>query len=320
LLIDAALTAPGVPPNLTSSVNGTTVTLTWLVPTSLDPATSYVIEAGSSAGSTNIAVFDTLSAATSFTVTGVPAGTYFVRVRARNSAGTSAASNEVVVIVAGGPCAGSPNAPSGLTASVNGSSVSLSWTASGSGCAPTGYVVEAGSTPGASNLANVNTGSAATTFSAGGVPAGTYYVRVRAANGSGASGPSNETIVIVGTSASLTGRWVGVAPDGMIIEDAPGACDLELDLQLDLTQSGTTVTGTAITTTRRLSSTPGCRGGVDMWTLLNLTVGSGTISFSFQNQSGPGTIDFSGTFTATRMTGTLVTFGGRRGTFTVNRQ
>jgi hypothetical protein len=36
-----------------------------------------VIEAGSSAGSTNIAVLDTLTTATSFTVTGVPPGTYF---------------------------------------------------------------------------------------------------------------------------------------------------------------------------------------------------------------------------------------------------
>ena len=206
-----ATAAPTAPPNLTSSVSGSTVTLTWLVPTSPDPATSYVIEAGSSAGATNIAVIDTLSTSTSFTATGVPAGTYFVRVRARNSAGTSAASNEVVVIVGGGACTTAPGAPSGLSASVNGSSVTLTWTAPSGGCPPTGYVIEAGSSSGANNLANFNTGSTATTFSASGVPNGTYFVRVRAGASTGVSGASNEVIVTVGTApaSNLSGTWAG---------------------------------------------------------------------------------------------------------------
>src|SRR5206468_9034142 len=137
---------------------------------------------GSSAGTSNIIVFDTLSTATTFTATSVPAATYFVRVKARNGAGTSAASNESVVVVGGSTCATAPGSPTGLTSSVTGSSVTISWTAPASGCAPTGYVVEAGSAAGLSNLANFNTGSAATTFSASGVGAGTYFVRVRAAN------------------------------------------------------------------------------------------------------------------------------------------
>src|SRR5688572_15061393 len=57
--------------------------------------------------------------------------------------------------------------------------------------------------------------------------------------------------------AAVTGRWVGVAPEGMLIEDGPGACDLDLDLQLDLTASGASVTGTATTKTRRLAPTCG---------------------------------------------------------------
>src|SRR5207244_11565967 len=124
-----------------------------------DPAASYGIEAGASAGSNNITVFDTLRTALFFIAVDVPAGTYFVRVRARNSAGTSAASNEVVVIVGGGACvSGTPSAPSGLTSSVSGASVSLSWTPPASGCA-TGDVIGAGLTPASSNLAHFNTGS-----------------------------------------------------------------------------------------------------------------------------------------------------------------
>jgi hypothetical protein len=90
----------GPPSNLASTVVGSTVTLTWQPPASGSPL-SYVIEAGSSPGNANLAVFDTGSAATTVTVPNVPAGTYYVRVRAR-SGGSSGTSNEVVVTV-GGP-------------------------------------------------------------------------------------------------------------------------------------------------------------------------------------------------------------------------
>ncbi len=113
------------------------------------------------------------------------------------------------------------------------------------------------------------------------------------------------------------------------MELVPGVpCDLEFDLQLDLTSTGSGVTGTAITTLRKqnpLASNCGAGpGAVQQWPLLtNGVVGPGSISFSLP---GPNefTINFSGTFTATRMTGTVVTSGPgagpRRGTFALNRQ
>jgi hypothetical protein len=318
--------APSAPPNLASSVNGSTVTLVWQAPASPEAATSYLIEAGSSAGSSNLLVFDTLSPATAFTATNVPPGTYFVRVRARNSDGASVPSNEVVVVVGGAPCAGPPGAPSGLTASVNGSTVSLAWTAA-SGCAPTAYVVEAGSSPGSSNLANFTIGSTATTFSAAGVPVGTYYVRVRAASGSGAGGPSNEVIVTVGggSPSSVTGRWVGVAPEGIIIlQDPYDVCPAEYDLQLDLTSNGTEVTGTGTTRLRRVEAAGPCGsvlGEVATYGVIDGNVGSGSISLTL---GGNRTFRFSGTFTATRMTGTVAvrefTPFAQSASFAVNRQ
>jgi hypothetical protein len=76
-----------------------------------------------------------------------------------------------------------------------GADVTLGWTA-GAGTVDA-YIIEAGSVAGASDLANFSTGSAAPEFHATGVPAGHYYVRVRAVSAGGTSGPSNEVLVIV---------------------------------------------------------------------------------------------------------------------------
>lgn len=120
---------------------------------------------------------------------------------------------------------------------------------------------------------------------------------------------------------------MGINLDGMIIEPGAGSptvCDIEFDLQLDLTASGTVVMGTAVTKLRKLVPNPvscGAIGAEEKWTVINGTVGSSTIAFSFPNPDARGgTIDFSGTFTDARMTGTVVSFAGRRGTFVVNRQ
>ena len=106
--------------------------------------------------------------------------------------------------------------------------------------------------------------------------------------------------------------------DGMILEPGPGACTLELDLTLDLVPNGTSVTGTATTVERKVA--PGCSGlgSVDTSAVINGRLGTGTISFSLP-AGGSNTLDFSGTFTGTRMSGTVLTFGGRRGMFVVNR-
>jgi hypothetical protein len=220
----AGLTAPGAPGSLVATSTGSSVTLTWTAPTSGDPVLAYTIEAGSSSGAANLASFSTGNSATTFSATGVGSGSYYVRVRATNTAGTSAPSNEALLVVG---CS-LPGAPSGLReVSNSGGTVVLSWTAaSGS---PTSYIVQAGSTFGAANLANSDLGSAATTLTATGVGPGQYYVRVRAKNACGTGNPSNElllgvarivppTITVISPVRGLTGggQLVTLQGDGFL--------------------------------------------------------------------------------------------------------
>jgi hypothetical protein len=115
-----------------------------------------------------------------------------------------------------------PGAPTGLTGTVNGSTVTLSWTApagpvlaSPSPSNPaTGYVVEVGTAPGWTNLISFNTGTLATTFVANGIPTGQYYIRVRGSNIYGTGPASNEIRLIVGNvtpgaPSGLAGGAVG---------------------------------------------------------------------------------------------------------------
>jgi len=189
------------PVNLTSIIVGSAVTLSWEPAASGAVPTTYIVEAGSFSGGSDLAVFSTDSVATTITVQQVPTGTYFVRVRAGNSGGTSPPSNEVVAVVgtgAPGPSPeGVPGPPSRLAISVSGSTASFVWNPPTSGGPPTAYLIEAGSSPGLSNLASFSTQTPGTSLSVGNVPAGTYFVRVRGQNAAGTGAPSNEAMLVV---------------------------------------------------------------------------------------------------------------------------
>ena len=89
---------PGPPTGLSAAISATRmVTLTWQAPTAGGTPTEYVVEAGSAPGQSNLAALPTGSM-TSFSAL-VPPGRYYVRVRAINMYGTSAASEEIVLLV-----------------------------------------------------------------------------------------------------------------------------------------------------------------------------------------------------------------------------
>jgi hypothetical protein len=192
---NAGVSPIGSPTGLTASSSGASVLLTWAAPTSGGTPFTYIIEAGTSSGSADLANFPTGTTATTFSATGVPAGTYFVRVRAANAAGTGPTSNEVILVVGGGPCAGAPAAPSTLTiVSVTGGTVVLSWDSVDNA---TSYIVEAGTRPGATDVTAADLGSSETSLTATSVGGGTYYVRIRGKNLCGVGPPSAEVTLNV---------------------------------------------------------------------------------------------------------------------------
>jgi len=88
-----------------------------------------------------------------------------------------------------------PSPPADLQYTVTRGEVTLTWSQPRRGGAPTTYLVAVGSAPGRSDLATLE--APTSILSATGVPAGTYYVRIRGVNAVGTSLPSDELVVTV---------------------------------------------------------------------------------------------------------------------------
>ena len=90
----------------------------------------------------------------------------------------------------------------------------------------------------------------------------------------------------------------------MIVEANPnGDCPAEFDLELNLNSKTSGDIGTATTRLRKVNfnSCNDVLNNVVTYTLTKGSIGSDTISFEFGN---PGSYRFSGTYAATKMTGT----------------
>ncbi|HLG58137.1 MAG TPA: fibronectin type III domain-containing protein [Vicinamibacterales bacterium] len=84
--------APSSPTGLTVSITGSTRLFTWNAsPTAAD----YFIQIGGTSGASNLIYTNTTQ--TTYSWTGAGPGTYYARVHARNSCGSSAPSNELVL-------------------------------------------------------------------------------------------------------------------------------------------------------------------------------------------------------------------------------
>jgi beta-lactamase superfamily II metal-dependent hydrolase len=240
---NSTVAPPDPPTDLAGTVLGATVALSWTPPTGGTPPTSFLIEAAFTSGGPSIANLPV--SASSVSVSNVPNGTYFVRVRSVNAEGVSAPSNEIVVTV-GSSCASPPAPPTNLTGAAVASLVTLGWSVPTSGCPVSGYVVRAGSAPNLTNVVVLPVGNVLGLQAT--APPGTYFVTVTAQNAFGTSAPSNEAIVTIGPSCTLPGApatfnvgssgstatlsWTpptsGGPPAGYVLEagSAPGLADL----------------------------------------------------------------------------------------------
>ena len=188
---------PSLPPtDVRADVTGSAVTVSWTPPAVGAPPAGYLLEAGSIPGAANLAVVVAQASQTSMAFAAVPPGTYHVRVRSLNNGAASAPSNEIAVVVGGGGCSSAPAAPTALAATVNGANVTLTWNAAFAPNGPAQFIIEAGSAPGAANLAVLIVDGASRTLTVA-APPGQYFVRIRGVNACGGGEASTEIVVTV---------------------------------------------------------------------------------------------------------------------------
>ena len=204
-LATSATALPSVPGALTAVVNGGTLRLSW---NRVPGAQTYRLEAGTATGLNNLFNGDVGDVASLEGL--VPPGTYFVRMRAANTVGVSAPSNQLSVTVASAAaCTTAPPAPTSILAQSGGLLVALSWPAS---AGATTYLLDAGTASGATDVGTASVGNVTTYQGVG--AAGGYFVRVRAANACGVSAPSSEMSVTLACSAQA------VVPAGLAVAKA----------------------------------------------------------------------------------------------------
>jgi len=192
---------PGVPTSLTATAASGQVGLTW---TASSGAASYNVYRGTAAGGESTTPIVTGVTSTSYTNTGLTNGTtYYYKVKAVNSGGTSAYSNEA----SAKPQAAVPPAPTGLAALAGNAQVGLTWAAS---LGATSYNVYRATSSGGEGTTPIATGITATSYTNTGLSNGvTYYFKVAAVNATGTSAQSNEAVA---TPSSGTSYYV--SPSG----------------------------------------------------------------------------------------------------------
>jgi fibronectin type 3 domain-containing protein len=183
-------TVPSAPQNLTATGGNASVALSWSAPASNGGATvsSYNVLRSTTSGAET--TLSTGVSGTSFSDTTVSNGsTYYYEVRAVNSAGQGAVSNEASAT----PAPTVPSAPQNLSAVAGNASVALSWTApaSNGGAAVSSYNVLRSTTSGTETT--LSTGVSGTSYTDTTVSNGsTYFYKVTAVNSAGAGAASNE--------------------------------------------------------------------------------------------------------------------------------
>lgn len=244
--------------NLGASVANGLVTLTW----TSTGATSHRLEVGPAPGS--FSYYDLpLGPETTFTAP-APRGTYYLRVRGQNACGLGLPSSDAILAV------GVPDAPERFSASVIGGLVRLRWDPPAAG-APPNYFVSAGSAPWYDDYGAFS--STATTYDATGVPAGTYWVKVRGVNTGGLSPHSNTLPVRVGPPAPGVGvmTFATLPPGPTFVSHTEGG------LRLDAVSGPWRSSGVAL-----LSNNPSNLTALD--SELKLTSDSGA-TFRFESAS-----------------------------------
>lgn len=298
-------TTPNAPSGLSATPNSSSeISLSWN--DNANNETNYVVERSTSSGSGFVQVTTLGANTTSFTDSGLsPNTTYYYRVKATNTQGSSNYSNEAnATTQSGGGGGGTPDAPSGLGAAASSSSeINLTWTDNSND--ETSFVVERSTTSGSGFATIVTLGANATSYTDNGLSASTtYYYRVKASNTNGDSGYSNEAnattqsgggggtpYTIAQTSGSFyittlnntnMGQSFTVPQSGVITKITAKFRNAISNSTLNIF-AGNTVSGTPIYTQSGVSASSGVQG-VTLSTPLAVSAGS-QYTFQFTNAS-----------------------------------
>jgi fibronectin type 3 domain-containing protein len=220
-------TPPSSPGTLSATGGLGQIALSWGAATDNVAVARYNVHRSTTAGFTPSAANRIAQpTATSYTDSGLAAGTYYYKATAEDAAGNiSAPSGEATATVTSDTAP--PSTPGNLTATPAPGQASLSWTASSDNVGVARYNVHrsttSGFTPSAANRIAQPTG---TSISDTGLAAGTYYYKVTAEDASGnVSGASNEASVTI-TGAPPVGLVAAYGFDegaGTAAADASGS-------------------------------------------------------------------------------------------------
>jgi titin len=291
-----AATVPGPPKNVAAAAGYESATVTWAAPTS---------QGGSNITRYTVATADLTLASRggqsctwtvgplSCTMIGLTDGdTYSFTVTATNSLGTGVASGPSNSIV---PAATVAAAPTGLVATPGNGTTVLSWTApaSNGGSGVTGYNVYEGTSAGGENYSAPINGSTLVSGTTTTVTAltntTTYYFTVKAVNGVGSSGASNEAWAIPNATLTVPGMPTSVAAtaayaSAKVTWNAPSAGSSKI-IRYTVTAADTTLAArggqTCVWTTGPLTCTLTGLTDADVYTftvVATSSVGSGLAS------------------------------------------
>ncbi|GAA4441922.1 hypothetical protein GCM10023091_27850 [Ravibacter arvi] len=210
IAVTIPIAPPSAPSGLTATTEGTqSIRLSWSDANGAEA--SYVLERSSDGGGTYAAIANVpYSRTPSYTDNGLkPQTRYCYRVKARNSSGDSGYSNAACTATE----QGSPNAPTSLIAGANQVfQIQLNWIDRSDN--ETSFEIERRSEDG--TFARIaTTGANVTQFLDGPLTPGTrYYYRVRAVNGTGASGYTNEANAVTAQSPPAAPRALSAVTAG----------------------------------------------------------------------------------------------------------
>ncbi len=197
--------APSAAPGVTATVSGSTVALTWSAATDNVGVTAYEVHRSTSGAVSTASTPFATSSATSWTDGTCAVGTCTYSVVAVDGAGNRGPASAPVTVEVQDTKA--PTAPTSLTATVAGTTASLTWAASSDNVGVTGYEVHRSSTSGFTPTASTLVGSATTRSFSQTVATGTWSYRVVAKDTAGnRSAASTEARVVVAPPHVVTLR------------------------------------------------------------------------------------------------------------------